>query len=350
MATEVQELDPQGLKPASFAGLGGTAEAVPFPKPGCEASSKLMHRPRAILLLCLMTGMSCALAHAQAGTEPPPRATLPAEQPSSANPSINLNDSASARKGRALLNQTIEALGGQAYLNYTNRFETGRYYTLHHGASSGLGIPYNYYVEYPDKDRFEVIKTKDIHIIPVQIDIGGVKTTNEFDLVLIHNGDKGYETTYKGTAAQDKKDLQNYLRRRPHSPEWVFRKWLNDPTVALFYDGLSIVDSKPVDTVTLLNSKDDSVSVAIDQITHYPVRISYSWRDPADRQKNVEEEVYDSYKPEQGIMTPHSITRYFNGEMSQQRFITSAKYNQTLPDSMFEASVTYNPEMPLKRR
>src|SRR5208283_1653936 len=135
----------------------------------------------------------------------------------------------------------------------------------------------------PDKDRFEVIHTKDIHIIPGQIDIGGVKTDKQFDIVLIHNGDKGYETTYKGTAPQDKDELQNYLRRRPHSLEWVFRKWMNDPTVALFNDGLAIVDSKPVDVVTLLNSQNDSVSVALDQITHYPIRISYSWRDPKDK-------------------------------------------------------------------
>jgi len=297
--------------------------------------------------LFLLSALSLAsvLARAQSGTEPPPRAVLPPEKSSS----LNLNDSESARKARALLAQAIDALGGQAYLTYTNRSESGRYYPLHHGASSGLGIPYNYYVEYPDKDRFEVIHTKDIHIIPGQIDIGGVKTENKFDIVLIHNGDKGYETTYKGTAAQDTIDLETYLRRRPHSPEWIFRKWLSDPTVALFYDGLSIVDSKPVETVTLLNSQNDSVSVAIDQITHYPIRISYSWRDPKDRQKNVEEEVYDSFKPEQGIMTPHSITRYFNGEMSQQRFITTAKYNLNLPDSLFQATVSYEPEAPPKR-
>jgi hypothetical protein len=300
-----------------------------------------MRRIAAILLLSLASG----LAHGQTGSEPPPRAALPPE-----HSSVNLNDSESAHKARALLDQTVTALGGQAYLTYTNRSESGRYYPLHHGTSGGLGIPYNYYVEYPDKDRFEVIHTKDIHIIPGQIDIGGVKTDNKFDIVLIHNGDKGYETTYKGTAPQDKVDLQNYLRRRPHSAEWVFRKWLSDPAVALFYDGLTIVDSKPVEVVTLLNGKNDSVSVALDQITHYPIRIGYSWRDPNDKQKNVEEEVYDSYKPEQGIMTPHSITRYFNGEMSQQRFIATAKYNQNLPDSLFEATETYNFNPPRKRR
>jgi hypothetical protein len=297
-----------------------------------------------ILSLTLMFGGAFAPASAQTGSEPPPRASLPPEKSA-----FNLNDSESAHKARALLDQSIEALGGQPYLTFANRSETGRYYPLHHGTSESLGIPYNYYLEYPDKDRFEVIHTKDIHIIPGQIDIGSVKDPKQFDIVLIHNGDKGYETTYKGTAIQDNEELQKYLRRRPHSVEWIFRKWLQDPTVALFDEGLTIVDSKPAEVVTLLNGQNDSVSVALDQITHYPIRISYSWRDPKDKQKNIEEEVYDGYKPEQGIMTPHSITRYFNGEMSQQRFITTAKYNQNLPDSIFQAAVTYDPSEPPKR-
>ena len=287
-----------------------------------------------------------ALAYAQTGTEPPPRAPLPPEPKAS----VNLNDSESAHKARALLDQAIEALGGQAYLTYTSRSESGRYYALHHGHTESTGILYNYYLEYPDKDRFEVIATKDIHVIPGTIDIGGVKSGHKFDLVLIHNGNQGYEVSYKGTAAQDKVDLERYLRRRQHSLEWIFRKWINDPTVALFYNGLEIVDSKPTEGVTLLNSHDDSVSVWVDQSTHYPIKISYSWRDPKDRQINVEDEIYDHYKPVDGIMTPHSITRHFNGETSQQRFIYTAKYNLNLPDKLFDASVTYDPLAPMKRR
>ncbi|MGA2004564.1 MAG: hypothetical protein ABSG70_14355 [Terriglobales bacterium] len=293
-------------------------------------------------LLLLLSG----LASAQTGTEPPARVPLPPASPST---SVNMNDSESAHKARALLDQTIEALGGHAYLTYANRSESGRYYPLHHGRTDSTGLPYNYYVEYPDKDRFEVLTLKDLHIIPGTIDIGGVKSGHK-DLVLIHNGDQGFEVSYKGTAAQDKIDLQNYLRRRSHSIEWIFRKWLTDPTVALFYDSLDVVDSKPAEGVTLLNSHDDSVSVWIDQTSHYPIKISYSWRDPKDKQKNIEEEVYDHYKPEEGIMTPHSITRYFNGETSQQRFIFTAKYNLNLPDTMFDANVTYDPKAPLKHR
>jgi hypothetical protein len=294
-----------------------------------------MNRLFLVLLLSALGG---------AQTAPTPAPPQPAAQPA-----LNMNDSNNARQARALLEKTIDALGGQPYLTYENRVEEGRYYPLYHGRTNSTGIPYRYYVEYPDKDRFEVLRMKDIHIIPGEIDIGGVKS-KKVDLALIHNGDKGYEVTYKGTAAQEPLDLENYLRRRQHSLEWIFRKWLRDPNVAFFYDGIAVVDGKATEGVTLLNSQNDSVSVFLDQNTHYPIKISYSWRDPKDKQKNVEEEIYDSYKLVQGIWTPHSITRYFNGETSQQRFINTASYNLNLPDSMFEAAVTYDPKVPLKKR
>jgi hypothetical protein len=273
--------------------------------------------------------------------------TAPSAPPPSKT-AVNLNESENAHKARALLDQTIQALGGQPYLTFENRRETGRYYPLYHGRTESTGIPYNYYIAYPDKDRFEVIHQKDIFLI--EGSVGNVKVKNKFDIILIHNGDKGYEKTYKGTAAQDPLDLQNYLRRRAHSLEFVFRKWMRDPDVALFYNGASVVDGKECEGITLLNSQNDSVDVFLDQNTHYPVKISYSWRDEKDKQKNTEEEIYDNYKLEQGIWTPHSITRYFNGETSQQRFITTAAYNLKLPDTTFEAAVTYDPKLPPKKR
>jgi hypothetical protein len=291
-----------------------------------------MYRFTAILLLS-------ALGVAQTAPSPSPPA------PPSA---INLNDSDNARKARAVLDQTIQSLGGQPYLDYENKSETGRYYPLYHGRTNSTGIPYNYYIEYPDKYRFEVIHTKEIFLI--EGSVGDIKVNGQFDIVLIHNGNKGYETTYKGTAAEEPLDLENHLRRRQHSLEWVFRKWIRDPNVAMFYDGVKVVNGKETEGVTLLNSQNDSVSVFLDMNSHYPIKISYSWRDPKDKQKNVEDEVYDNYKLVQGIWTAHSITRYFNGETSQQRFITSASYNQKLPDSMFEAAVTYDPKAPVKKR
>ena len=107
---------------------------------------------------------------------------------------------------------------------------------------------------------------------------------------------------------------------------------------------------KPADQVSIITAKNDSVTLFLDSNTHLPIKLGYSWRDPSDKLRNVEEEVYDNYKPVQGIMTPHSVTRYLNDEMSFQRFMNTVTYNQNVPDSLFEASVTYDPKQAPQRR
>jgi hypothetical protein len=254
-------------------------------------------------------------------------------------PATSLNDSDNARKARTLLDQAVQAMGGQAFLTYENRSERGRFYPLNHGRTDTVGIPYARFFKYPDRDRFEVLHTR-----------GTVKITDRSDFILIHNGDKGYEVSFKGTTSEDPAETATYLRRRAHSLDRVFRKWLSDPGVQLFYDGMAVVAAGATDQITLLNSQNDAVTVYVDQNTHLPAKSSYSWRDPEDKQRNVEEEVYDNYRPIQGIMTPHSVVRNFNGEMSQQRFVSAVKYNEAMPDSMFEATVTYDAKQGPRKR
>jgi hypothetical protein len=42
-------------------------------------------------------------------------------------------------------------------------------------------------------------------------------------------------------------------------------------------------------------------------------------------------------------MTPFSVSRYYNGAMANQRFLHAVSYNQGLTDSLFEASISSEP-------
>jgi len=131
----------------------------------------------------------------------------------------------------------------------------------------------------------------------------------------------------------------------------VLRRWINEPGVALFYEGAAVAADKPADQVTILNDKNDSVTLYIDSNQHLPVKKVFTWRDPEDNLRNTEEEIYDAYRPTQGIMTPYSITRFYNGEMSNQRFLNTVTYNNGLADSMFAAKTTYDPStLPEKKK
>jgi len=248
-------------------------------------------------------------------------AQSPSQSPAS-TPSIP-GDQENARKARALLDQAIQALGGQAFLNVHDKQEEGRTYTFHHGRPTSNGVLFWRFEEYPDKERIELTKQRDV--------------------AYIYTGDKGYEVTYKGPHPIERKDLEDYLRRRLFSLDTLLRAWINDPGVALFYDGNAVAGNLPAQQITMINAKNEAVSLYFDIETHLPIKKSYTWRDPVDKERNVEEEIYDNYRPVQGVMTAYGFTRYFNGDMQSQRFVNSARYNEGLNESMFDPNSRYDP-------
>ena len=100
---------------------------------------------------------------------------------------------------------------------------------------------------------------------------------------------------------------------------------------------------KPTQPVTLLNANNDSVTLFLHDNTHLPVKKQFEYR-AADRLKDTETEVYDNWRPEGGIQTPHSILRGHNGEIVNQRFIGVMRYNTGVSEQKFDARVTYEPK------
>lgn len=227
------------------------------------------------------------------------------------------------QKARVLVDQMIAALGGPTWLTYKTTEQQGRSYAFYHGKPSSAGTLYWRFYEYPDKERRELTKQRDV--------------------VDIYNGDKGYEKTFKGTATEEDKIVQEYVRRRQHSLEVVIREWLKDPQTVLLYIGQSVADQQMVDVVSILNKNNDEVSIGIDVHTHLPINKRYTWRDP-DHYKVEEETTYGNYRKVQGITSPFTITNKRDGEISGQNFLTHIAYNTTFPPGFFDAQVSYNPE------
>jgi hypothetical protein len=275
----------------------------------------------------LIMGLVCAVwPHAWGEPQTGQQQQAPAAaKPATPSQPITLDKAAqdNATKARSLIEQGIQALGGQTYLTIRDREEQGRTYGFHSGRPTGGGGPFWSFGEFPDKERFELTKERDIAEVFI--------------------GDKGYEITYKGPHPVEKKDLEDYLRRRHFSLDTVLRTWVNDPSVLLLFDGDAIAAQHPALQVTLINAKNESVSLFFDADTHLPIKKTFEWRDPVDRQKNLEEEVYDNYKPVSGIMAPYSVTRFFNGDMSNQHFLNSVTINQGLDPAMFDPKSGYDP-------
>jgi len=242
-------------------------------------------------------------------------AAVAAPRPGAAQDDQFLMPEESAAKAKQILQQTIDALGGSAYLNVHDETCTGRLGQFDHsGELTGFGHFVDYEIP-PDKERQENLPKRNI--------------------IEVYNGNKGWDLDRGGVSEApavdladfvegNEKDLDNVLRFRIHEPDMVFR-----------YGGPDIVDLKQVDWVELVDPDNRTIRIAIAKATHFPIRKIVDTRDPKTRMKSEEIEYYSNYHPLQGVETPFQITRERNGIKIWQVFFDTCQYNTNLSDSLF---------------
>jgi hypothetical protein len=229
---------------------------------------------------------------------------------------------ANEQKGRAALAAMVEALGGERWLTLRDATFSGRTSGFYQGKPTGAISDYFAFRRYPDHERLELGKKRDVV---------------EFFLK-----NEGWEVTYRGKKALPQDIVDEYLRRRDHSVETAIRVWLKDPQTIVIFDKQSLVERHLADQVTLISPSNDSITIEMDSQTHLPLRRTFQWRDPLYKDKNTEAEEYDDYHVVDGIATAYTITRFHNGDMTSQRYLYRDRtaYNSNMPDSLFDVDAT----------
>jgi hypothetical protein len=222
---------------------------------------------------------------------------------------------ANQKKARETLDAMVTALGGQRWLTLTSTMQQGRTSGFYQGKPTGATSEFYEIQKFPDQTRIELGKKRDV-----------------FEII---NGDQAWEVTYKGKKELPKDQVQELLRRRNHSIQTAMRVWLKDPKTILIYGGQNLVERHLADQTTLINAENDSITIQTDAETHLPLRRSYQWRDPLYKDKNTDAEEYDDYHLVEGLPTAYTLTRYHNGDMTNQRFLTRAAYDIPLTPDMF---------------
>src|SRR5690242_3555007 len=219
-------------------------------------------------------------------------------------------------KARAILDKTIQDLGGPAYMNLQDSYTEGRYGRFHNEVMVG-GTVYFRYWQWPDKERIELTKQRDV--------------------VDLYVGDRVTEVTFRGGQQLDPKtdDLVRLaLQRRHYTLEKILREWLKDPATLLLYEGQTLsANNKMTDRVTLINTKNEAVSLLIAPDTHLPAEKIFITRDPTTRDRDEEDEIFDNWRVVQGINTPYSIEIIRNGQIVRQQYVFNVTYGVRPPQS-----------------
>ena len=218
-------------------------------------------------------------------------------------------------QARVALDAMVQALGGQAWLSMKNQMRQGHVAAFFQGKPSGGTTDYWEFHVWPDHDRIEYTKHRDV----VQFFVGR----------------EGWEVTYKGKAPLPQEQVDDYLRRRDHSIETAVKKWLNDSRTILVYEGQHLAERHLAEQVTLISAENEAVTILMDVQTHLPLRRTFQWRDPVYKDKNLDAEEYDDYHTLDGFPTAFTITRFKNDDMISQRFLVHASYNQPIADDFW---------------
>jgi len=237
------------------------------------------------------------------------------------------------QRGHALLDQMVQALGGTAWLNRVTMQSEGR------GSSFFHGEPNPYIMEFREAIRYDRPTATPPATFADRVgfltDKSMIFPGKKIDVIQIMTAGHGYEITFKGKGELPKDQVDDYYRRRDHSIEAVVQNWIHAPGVMIVFEGQKLIDRHLADQVSVLSATNDAVTLWLDGATHLPIRRTFQYRDPQFHDFDEESETYDDYHSIQGVNTPMTVTRYHNGDMSGQRYLTKVTYNEALDASFF---------------
>jgi hypothetical protein len=270
-------------------------------------------------IFCLLT--LCALSAS-------PRAWSQATEIPSAQPAQPAGNE--EQRGRALLDQMVKALGGDAWLKRRDMQASGRTASFFHNEANPYVIQYDYWRRFPGSGQPEAER------LGFLTDKSMFFPGKKVDVVQIWSPTSGYEVTYKGKTELPKDQVADYVRRKNHSIEAVINTWLKTPGVMVISEGTSMVMRRIADKVTILSPDNDAVTIEMDANTHLPLRRAFKFRNEQFKDLDEDVEEYDDYHTIQGLPTPFMITRYRNGDMVNQRYYVKIQYNLGISSDMFD--------------
>jgi hypothetical protein len=226
--------------------------------------------------------------------------------------------SAATERGKKIVEDVIQALGGDAFRNMRTRHEYGRAYSFYREQLTGLSMA-NIYTRYLDNDL-------------EQRQTFGKK---EDDVVLL-NSKEAWEITYRGAVTLGPDRPSQFHNTTFHDIFVMLRLRLNEPGFSYESRGKDVVENQPVEAVDFFDAENQKTTVWFHSSTMLPVKQSYRrWDDSI---KNWREEVtrYTKYRDVgDRVMWPFDTQRERDTEKLFELYAEKITIGENMPESMF---------------
>lgn len=248
--------------------------------------------------------------------------TAPASPAASASPPATAPASTLAAriepKAQQILDRTIQALGGAAFLNFKTITTHGRLFSL--GAGGEGFVYFDNQTEFPDKRRLAY----------------GLAAKKAKPIIVINNGDLGWEIDRMGMVHLNSADVVQWKFVNRYSLENLLRLRIYEPGTLVQTAGVDFVSNRSVDILEIEDAQQTQIRLCLDKQTALPVEVWYrKWNATANDWDEYADD-YADFRSFQGIMTAMHITRTLNGRRFSELYRGQVEYNETYPPKLFE--------------
>ena len=211
-----------------------------------------------------------------------------------------------------VIDQMIEALGGQAFLDVKDIHTSGRFFGFTRGELSASDL-FNDYIKFPDMERTE---------------FGGTKNKS----ITINRGKEGSKVEgKKDPVPQTPGEGEEFVKNFKTSFDYFVRFVIKEKQTTVQNVATEIVDFKRADVVELRDAGKNLVRFYIDRESHLPLKMQVRRND----ESKIREEQFANWHKFQDVMTPLFVTRYTDRLKTMEIRIETAVYNSDPPDTLF---------------
>jgi hypothetical protein len=263
--------------------------------------------------------------------------TFFASRTSAQNPDTLMPEQ-SVAKGKQILSDLINALGGAGYTEVRESECAGRRVLFGHSGDVVGNIGFAELRRYPDKVRTEYVGKGRFNLLPYLIGIDDLDLAHGGIIVTLYNANHGWSYDRSGVNELPAASISEFQEQVKRNIDNLLRLRLKEPGISVRFGGNDTVDLKQVDWVEITDSQERKFRLAVDRSTHLLIRSVVFTKDEENQQINEDVSIYSKYQLKDSVWTPLQISREHNGRRSTQIFYDNCHYNPGFADNIFDKS------------
>ena len=226
-------------------------------------------------------------------------------------------------RGKRVVNEALEAVGGKAYLAMEDRVETGRAYSFFRQELQGLDLA--------------TIYTRYLTPVPGKPSVRERQNFGKDQYAgVLFNETGAWEITYRGARRLEPKRFEIWKDGTLRNIFYILRQRMNEPGMDFYSRGSDRYENLPAEIVDITDANGLTVTVYFSSSSKLPLRQILKRRNAQFKDFDTEETLFAKYRDVGGgVMWPFSIRRSRNGEKLYEIYSEKVEINKNLTDDLF---------------